>query len=214
MPKVVPEYKEEAKQRIMEAALKIFAQRGYDATTMETIGKSLGVSEGAIYAYFDNKRELFKAILEWSRNRFERMASLSYETKEPLEVFLKSVVDMISDSYESLGDLAIVSGLFLEFYAEAARDRQLKKIMRDEFDKDRETIENFLKAIKKGGQLGSNADLHALSLGFIALSHGYVFQLALGIGKDEAKGAFIESAKAIISGTLYRSREATRMGAT
>jgi AcrR family transcriptional regulator len=193
MPKVVPQYKEQARQRIIDGALKVFVEKGYDGATMESIAKCLGVSEGAIYLYFKNKRELFKAILEHGRNRVERVASLSYEAKEPFESFLKSIIDMVSESYD-------LSGLFLEFYSEAARDPQLKKIVRNDFDKDCETVENFLKELRKKRRIGSNADLRALSIGFIALSHGYVFQQALGIGKEEAKHAYVESAKAMIRG--------------
>ena len=48
MPKVVPEYKQEARSRILDAANKVFAEKGYHEATMEDIAKQLGVSKGAI----------------------------------------------------------------------------------------------------------------------------------------------------------------------
>ncbi|HYY91990.1 MAG TPA: helix-turn-helix domain-containing protein, partial [Candidatus Dormibacteraeota bacterium] len=65
MPKVVPEYKEEAKTRIIEAANRIFADKGYHEATMDDVAKQLGVSKGALYLYFPSKVDLFE---EMSRN--------------------------------------------------------------------------------------------------------------------------------------------------
>jgi AcrR family transcriptional regulator len=47
MPKVVPEYKEEAKRKIISMAQEAFSEGRYDRTTMEDIGHRLGVSRGS-----------------------------------------------------------------------------------------------------------------------------------------------------------------------
>src|SRR5437879_13660040 len=62
MPRVVPEYKEEAKNRIISAANQVFAQKGYRQATMEGVAKKICVSKGAMYLYFASKEELFEAI--------------------------------------------------------------------------------------------------------------------------------------------------------
>lgn len=48
MPKVIPEYKEAAKDKIVKAAFKIFAKKGYHESTMDDIAKEIGVSKGAL----------------------------------------------------------------------------------------------------------------------------------------------------------------------
>ena len=63
MPKVIPEYKEAAKDRIIKAAFKIFTKKGYHESTMDDIAKEIGVSKGALYQYFKNKRELLNEIV-------------------------------------------------------------------------------------------------------------------------------------------------------
>ena len=75
------------------------------------------------------------------------------------------------------------------FFSEAARDPQLKKVIKYDFDKDCETVESFLEQVRKKGGIGSNVDLRSLSLGFVALAHGYVLQQGLGVGKDESSGS-------------------------
>lgn len=54
----------ERKQRIMDAALALFAQKGMKGTSSNEIAGNAGVSIGTFYSYFENKRSLFLEILE------------------------------------------------------------------------------------------------------------------------------------------------------
>ena len=59
--------KEEAgptRARLLDAALKLFAERGFDGTTVRQIAKAVGVTDAAIYAHFANKQALFDALME------------------------------------------------------------------------------------------------------------------------------------------------------
>ena len=58
MPKVVPEYKEDAKRRIVEAAMDVIAEHGCDGMTIDDVAKKIGVTKGAVYWYFASKEEL------------------------------------------------------------------------------------------------------------------------------------------------------------
>src|SRR5207249_8991221 len=78
MPKVVPEYKEEARSRILDAANKVFAERGYHEATMEDIAKRLGVSKGAIYLYFSSKEDLFEAMVKTAPQAFKEILYSSF----------------------------------------------------------------------------------------------------------------------------------------
>ena len=49
-------------QRIMDAALELFAMRGYQATTVPEIAKAAGVATGAIYRNFDTKEDLLNTL--------------------------------------------------------------------------------------------------------------------------------------------------------
>lgn len=50
--------------KILEAALKLFAELGYNATSTSKIAKEAKVSEGLIFRHFKNKEGLLSAILE------------------------------------------------------------------------------------------------------------------------------------------------------
>ena len=50
-------------QELLEAALEQFVERGYAATRLEDVARRAGVSKGTLYLYFENKQELFKAVV-------------------------------------------------------------------------------------------------------------------------------------------------------
>jgi len=52
----------DTKQELMEIALELFEEKGYDNTTIEDIHTKLGVSKGAFYHYFDSKEDMLEKI--------------------------------------------------------------------------------------------------------------------------------------------------------
>jgi len=50
-------------EEIITAALEVFADRGFAATTLEDVARKAGVTKGTIYLYFENKEALFKALI-------------------------------------------------------------------------------------------------------------------------------------------------------
>ena len=55
MPRIIPEYKEEVRKKIIGIAYQLFLSRGYRGTTMEDIAGALGVTKPALYQYFPGK---------------------------------------------------------------------------------------------------------------------------------------------------------------
>jgi AcrR family transcriptional regulator len=55
---------EATRQELIEAATRLFADRGYDETSIEAVLRETGVSRGALYHHFAGKEALFEAVLE------------------------------------------------------------------------------------------------------------------------------------------------------
>lgn len=55
--------KEEVRARILEAALEVFASRGFAGTTMGAIAERAGLATAGLYRYYPGKQELFDAVL-------------------------------------------------------------------------------------------------------------------------------------------------------
>ena len=52
------------KQEILDTALKLFGEKGYERTSMTDIAKAIGVAQGLCYRYFPSKEALFDSALE------------------------------------------------------------------------------------------------------------------------------------------------------
>jgi AcrR family transcriptional regulator len=50
-------------QELLAAALDLFVERGFASTRLEDVAKRAGVAKGTLYLYFENKEELFKAVV-------------------------------------------------------------------------------------------------------------------------------------------------------
>jgi AcrR family transcriptional regulator len=52
------------RRQIIDGARNVFLAQGFDAASMNDIARAAGVSKGTLYVYFNNKEELFEAIVE------------------------------------------------------------------------------------------------------------------------------------------------------
>lgn len=69
MPRVSAERSRAQRERIVTAAVEVFAERGYGPTTIDAVCQVCGLSKGAVYTYVASKEELFLAA---SEHVFER----------------------------------------------------------------------------------------------------------------------------------------------
>jgi len=76
------------KDRIMDAALRIFAEKGFQNTTITEISKEAGVSEATVYEYFGTKEDLLFAIPE-------KISNDTYEESSKVIPYIKSVDEKI-----------------------------------------------------------------------------------------------------------------------
>ena len=52
------------KRKIFETSMKLFAEKGYDATSIEEITATVGVAKGTLYYHFGSKEEIFNFLIE------------------------------------------------------------------------------------------------------------------------------------------------------
>ena len=75
----------ERRERIEAAATKLFAERGYSATTVEDIVRAAGVTKPILYRHFESKQELAIALLERTRDELigAPLAKFSVGAQDP-----------------------------------------------------------------------------------------------------------------------------------
>ncbi len=76
------------KNEIMQAAIKLFAEKGFEHTTLDEIAVASEFGKGTIYNYFANKEEIYLEILRHSTSEYVNIFESTYNETENLKDFL------------------------------------------------------------------------------------------------------------------------------
>jgi len=87
------------RQRILDSAIKVFADKGYHGTRISDIAREAEIAYGLVYHYFKNKEDILDAIFveRWS-GFIEAVEAIATDGR-PLEVQLLSIAEIILSSY-------------------------------------------------------------------------------------------------------------------
>ena len=99
------------KQKIMDASLQLFKNKGVDATRLQDIAKAAGMTRGAIYWHFKNKLDILTTLMLDMKKRFEVLLKNFQEEDggavEKLERLIHKII-MAHTADERFQDLIIV----------------------------------------------------------------------------------------------------------
>ncbi len=96
------------RDRILKAAIKVFAKNGFYATRVSEIAKAAGVADGTIYLYFKNKDDVLITIFEDGINRLLVILREVAESDEPFEKRITRIIELQLGLLEDQRDLAEV----------------------------------------------------------------------------------------------------------
>ena len=91
--------REERREQVLRSAMKVFAQKGYHATSVGDIIRRAAIARGTFYLYFENKRQIFEAILDVAlREIVDRLRRIDVapESPPPLEQLRDNVGRIIA----------------------------------------------------------------------------------------------------------------------
>lgn len=77
------------REQILDGAKRCFMEMGFEAASMNAITARAGVSKGTIYVYFENKEQLFSALIEREKTALIGRARHELETGAPLREALQ-----------------------------------------------------------------------------------------------------------------------------
>ena len=84
----------DTKEKILLTALRLFARDGYEAVSVRTIAEELGMTKGALYRHYKNKRAIFDSIVE---RMIQIDAERAGEYQMPVEKY-----DTMPDAYANV----------------------------------------------------------------------------------------------------------------
>ena len=134
----------DTKEKILLTALHLFARDGYEAVSVRTIAEELGMTKGALYRHYKNKRDIFDSIVE-------RMIQIDAKRAEEFQVPAKQYEDM-PDVYEntSLEDIHTFTVEQLKFWTEDAFASLFRRMLSLEQYRNTEMAELYSQCIVYG----------------------------------------------------------------
>jgi AcrR family transcriptional regulator len=123
------ERREETRERVLAAAARVFAQRGFDATSLEAIADEAGFSRGAVYYNFADKEELFLELLD--RRCAERAQDLrdvfTGDADDDIDATSRQAQVAAQHAFDAMTGDPEWRALYLGFLALAARDATFRR---------------------------------------------------------------------------------------
>ena len=100
----------DTKGKILLTALQLFARDGYEAVSVRSIAEELGMTKGALYRHYKNKRDIFDSIVD---RMIQIDAQRAKEYQMPIEKY-----DEMSDSYENTSweNIEIYTNLYVDYF--------------------------------------------------------------------------------------------------
>ena len=113
------------KRRIFNTAVQIFAEKGYDNTSVEEITAIAGVAKGSLYYHFEKKEDIFDMLLEEGLNLLKNNIEIkTKECKTALEKIkeITLVQIKVTVKYE-----AFLNVVFSQIWGEESKNEKCKK---------------------------------------------------------------------------------------
>ena len=176
-----------SKDKISLSALKIFLQKGYDATSISDVVTECKITRGGIYHHFKNKEDLFIDAIDYLFERFEElersMYSESTNLKQILQTYFGSLSN-ISEILESITDsenidvknfYMLMTNAFIKF-------PQVRKKHGKLHLKNQEIMVETIRKAQQDGEIKDDIDCETMAFMINALAEG---TMIYHIGTDE-----------------------------
>jgi AcrR family transcriptional regulator len=137
-PRLVPAAKPDTRDRILDVALDLFTDQGFDGTSLREIAKRLNVTKAALYYHFESKDDILLA-LHMRLHEFGREALLKMAEQEP--VTLKQWGELLDEVVDAM---LAQRKLFLMHERNQAA---LEKLHRAEHDAEHEDLQNQFRRV-------------------------------------------------------------------
>jgi AcrR family transcriptional regulator len=198
---------EETRKRILDSAMRLFADKGYEATGVAEICTVAEASKGAFYHHFPSKQAIFLELFrDWLRQLDEGLGAALKKASSVPNGLLAMAGEM--KGVFSAADGRI--GLFLEFWQQARREPEIWKELNAPYLRYQEY---FADIIRKGIAEGSFGDVDPVIAGqtLVALAVGIVVQGIVNPLGAEWDRVTHDAVKLLISG-LGSERPAAVLG--
>jgi AcrR family transcriptional regulator len=178
-PKLID--KDSKRDSIIDAAIKLFAKKGFTKTTINDIALAAGIGKGTVYEYFSTKEEIihhsFGYFIKSLELDFQEILIMNTAVQEKLSLIFKGFVEFIST--DSLGIIEIM----FDFWAEAIKNKAAKGLlyqdMRQFYQSYREIFIDLLREGIEKGEFKKEIDTNSVASLIVGMLDGILVQWIL-----------------------------------
>ncbi len=128
-------------EKMMAAALDLFAERNFASVTIKDIAKAVGVNTALLYYYFDNKEDLFRATIETTVNQaFAHFRELRLRHTDPADI-LSDWLDNHIDLFDPIHKLVKIS---LDYSGSHARSPSIDRSIRQFYEEESRVLSDCI----------------------------------------------------------------------
>lgn len=188
------------RQKVLDAARALFAERGYEPATIRDIARGAGMSTGAVFANFQDKAELFEAVL--SEDMVKLAETLKAAAAGEGSVKARLMAALTAGYHNSLEQLPLVQAViarswFQPVEAEVRTRAAIRPLLA--------VITDTLQSGLAGGQIKQDADVRLLSeLVYDAYLSNYRRAAYDGWALEQMSTRMAKQVDVILAGALSR----------
>jgi AcrR family transcriptional regulator len=206
VPRVSAEHEQEVRDRILDAASRVFAEKGYHTSTVADVARESRLSVGAIYTWFSGKDELIRLTCDQiaARGLDELAARLApaTTTAERLAIAIRLYIETIDEYEGAPGQVTLVQA-----WAEADREPGVREMLAGRRERLAGAGQLLLRQGVINGELPASLDVDAVTRGLLALLDGLMLQ-RIEAGDTYRPADLERRANAIVELLLASGRDA------
>lgn len=152
--------REDTLAKLMPIARRLFAERGFAQTTFKDIGKELGLSHAALYAYFDSKVDLYVATLADTQ---ALLLPHYIEAIEQSKNFKERLTGILMASAKAHDEDSTITGFLASVLIEVRRHEEIRGILLGQNNAVMDALETVFAEGKQSGEIKSTASVSDLA---------------------------------------------------
>lgn len=169
---------DELRTRLLDAAARVFADKGYAGTKIKDIVRAAGLSSGALYGRFDSREQLLTEAVVAQVER--SMSALSVETGDIADVIAAGVA-------ENTGPLTDSEALRVELYVTARRMPEVASALSEARMRQRHAVTPLVHRARRDGSVVAGADTESILYFLETVGLGLLLQRSAGFSPPDTE---------------------------
>ncbi len=173
------EQAERTRAKIIDAAIRLFAKRGFASTSTQDLAKAIGMTPGVLYWHFDGKEDLLIAVLAELQRRMLALLDQEAESAKGLAIgdtiqaMIARVADVVVRFQENLLLVGVIG-------AEATDSNpRVEKALREVYGQFAQVMRGLLERAAKEGLVDAGVDLDCAAEMFMGIYMGGILHQRL-----------------------------------